>query len=136
MSKQNSESDINVDDTQHQENSYTPETLQNDTTMHDKDYLIHDEYDTSENEKITEIETYEDYGEKIHETEESKLSETSQVLTVFNKAIHHEDDRSTSDDKSEIEIEPPKENGEQENRTYSLLPHFKLKLKTEKLKGS
>ena len=38
--------------------------------------------------------------------------ETSQVRTVFNKAIHHEDD--TSDDKSVIEIEPPKENGEQE----------------------
>ena len=27
MSKQDSESDINVDETQHQENSYTPETL-------------------------------------------------------------------------------------------------------------
>ena len=34
MSKQDSESDINVDETQHQENSYTPETLQNNTTMH------------------------------------------------------------------------------------------------------
>ena len=31
---------------------------------------------------------------------------------VFNKAIHHEDD--SSDDKSVIEIEPPRENGEQE----------------------
>ena len=38
--------------------------------------------------------------------------ETSQVLTVFNKTIHHEDD--SSDDKSVIEIEPSKENGEQE----------------------
>ena len=46
MSKPNSESDINIDDTQHQENSYTPETLQNNTTMHDIDDLIHDEYDT------------------------------------------------------------------------------------------
>ena len=80
--------------------------------MHDKDDLIHDEYDTSEDENITEIETYEDYGEEIHETEESKLTESSQVLTVFNKGIHHQDD--LSDDKSEIEIEPPKENGEQE----------------------
>ena len=68
MLKQNSESDINVDDTQHQENSYAPETLQNDTTIHDKDDLIHDEYDTSEDENISEIETYEDYGENIHET--------------------------------------------------------------------
>ena len=41
--------------------------------MHDKDDSIHDEYDTSEDENITEIETYEDYGEKIHETEESNL---------------------------------------------------------------
>ena len=96
MLKQNSESDINFDDTQHQENSYTSETLQNDTTIHDKDDLIHDEYDTSEDENISEIETFEDYGEKIHETEESKPTETSQVLTVFNKAIHHEDDSSWS----------------------------------------
>ena len=44
------------------------------TTMHDKDDSIHDEYDRSiiEDENITEIETYEQYGEKIHETEESK----------------------------------------------------------------
>ena len=108
VSKQNSESDINVDETQDQENPQTPETLQihniYNTTIHDKDDLIHDEYDTSEDENITEIETYEDYGEKIHETEESIPVETSQVLTVFNKAIHHEDD--SSDDKSVIEIEP------------------------------
>ena len=86
--------------------------MQNDTTIHNKDDLIHDEYDTSENENIGEIETYDDYGEKIHETEESIPTETSQVLTVFNKTIHYEDD--SSDDKSLIQIEPPKENGEQE----------------------
>ena len=62
MSKQDSESDINIDGTQDEQNSQTPETLQNSTTMHDKDDLIHDEYDTSENENITEIETYEHYG--------------------------------------------------------------------------
>ena len=115
MSKQDAESDINVDDTQHQENSQTPELqIHNtyNTTIHDNDDLIHDEYDTSENEHIIEIETIEDYGEKIHETEESKSTETSRVLTVFNKAIHHEDD--SSDDKSVIEIETPQENGEQE----------------------
>ena len=56
MSKQDSESDIIVDDNKHQENSYTPETLQNNTTMHDKNYSIH-EYDTSEAENITETET-------------------------------------------------------------------------------
>ena len=116
MSTQDSESDINVNDTQHPENPHTPETLQihnmYDTTMHDKDDLIHDEYDTSGDENITEIKTFEHYGEKIHETEESIPVETSQVLTVYNKAIHHEDD--SSDNKSEIEIEPPKVNGEQE----------------------
>ena len=116
MSKQNSESDINIDDTQDEQNSQTPETLQihnmYNTTMHDKDDLIHDEYDTSENENIIEIETFEHYGEKIHETEESISTETSQVLTVFNKGIHHED--ASSDDESVIEIEAPKQNGEQE----------------------
>ena len=116
MSKQNFGSDINIDDTQDEQNSHTPETLQihnmYNTMMHDKDDLIHDEYDTSENDNITEIERNGDYGEKIHGTEESKPTETSQVLTVFNKTIHHEDD--SSDDKSVIEIKTPKENGEQE----------------------
>ena len=106
MSKQDSESDINVDDTQHPENPHTPETLQihniNHTTMHDKDNSIHDEYDTSGNQNITEIETLEHYGDKVHETEKSIPTETSQVLTVFNKTIHYEDD--SSDDKSVIEI--------------------------------
>ena len=101
---------------QDEQNSHTPETLQihniYNTTTYDKDDLIHDEYDTSEGENITEIDIDEDYGEKNHETEESKPTETSQVLTVFNKGIHHEDD--SSDDKSVIEVEPPKENGEQE----------------------
>ena len=54
MSKQHSESDINFDDTQDQENSQTPQTLHfhnvYNTTMHDKDDSIHDEYDTSEDE--------------------------------------------------------------------------------------
>ena len=52
--------------------------------MHDKDNSIHDEYDKSENENKIEIETIEDYGEKIHRTEESIPEETPQVLTVFN----------------------------------------------------
>ena len=140
ISKQDSESDINVDDTQHQENLHTPETLQihniYNTTMHDKNELIHDEYDTSADENITEIETYEDYGEKIHETEEPISTETSQVLTVFNKAIHHEDD--SSDDKSEIEIEPPKQNGEQEigNQDKLLTTKFQMEIENRKLKGS
>ena len=97
MSKQDSESDINVGDTQYQENSYTPELqVYNtyNTTMHDKDNSIHEEYNTTENEHTIEIETIEQYGEKLHETEKSKPVETSQVLTIFKKMIHHEDDSS------------------------------------------
>ena len=136
MSKQDSEFDINVLDTQDEQNSCTPETLQihntYNTTIHDNDDLIHDENNISENENIIEIETYEHYGEKIHETEESKSTETSQILTVFNKAIHHEDD--SSDDKSEIEIEPSKENGEQENGKQNKLLTTKLQIEIENRK--
>ena len=135
MSKQDSESDINVDETQHQENSYTHETLQNTTTMHDIDDLIHDENNTSEDENIIEIETYEDYGEKIHETEESIPTETSQVLTVFNKTIHHEDD--SSDDVSVIEIEPPQEYGEQEigKQDILLTTTFQIEIGNRNVEG-
>ena len=68
MSKQDSESDINVDDTQHQENSYTPELqIHNtyNTTMHDKDDLIHDKNDTSEDENTIEIEHLNTMGRKF-----------------------------------------------------------------------
>ena len=139
MSKQDSESGINIDDTQDEQNPHTPETLQihntYNTTMHDKDDLIHDEYDTSEDKNITEIETFEHYGEKIHEAEESIPTETSQVLTVFNKTIHHEDD--SSDDKSVIEIEPPKENGEQEigKQDTLLTTKFQMEIENQKVEG-
>ena len=139
MSKQDSESDINIDDNQDEQNTHTPETLQihniYNTTMHDKDNLIHDEYDTSENQNITEIETFEQFGEKIHETEESIPMETSQVLTVFNKTIHHEDD--SSDDKSEIEIDPPKENGEQGigKQDKLLTTKFQIEIENRKVEG-
>ena len=127
MSKQDSESDINVDETQHQENPQTPELQIHNTystTMHDEDDAIHDEYDTSEDENITEIETFEHYGEKIHETEESKPTETSQVLTVFNKAIHHDDD--SSDDKSVLEIEPPKREWGARNWKTGQTPYYQI----------
>ena len=138
MSKQDSEYDINVDDTQDEQNPHTPETPQihniYNTTMHDKDDLIHDEYDTSEDKNITEIETFEHYG-KIHETEESIPTETSQVLTVFNKTIHHEDD--SLDDKSVIETEPPKENGEQEigKQDKLLTTKFQIEIENQKVEG-
>ena len=139
MSKQDSESDINVDETQHSENPHTPETLQiqntYNTTMHDNDDLIHNEYDTSDNEHVIEIETIEDYGEKIHETEESIPVETSQVPTVFNKTIHHEDD--SSDDKSVIEIESSEENREQEigKQDKLLTTTFQIEIENRKVEG-
>ena len=139
MSKKNSESDINVHHNQDEQNSHTSEILQihniNNITMHDKDNSIYDEYDTSKHENITEIETLEHYGEKIQETEESISTETSQVLTVFNKAIHHEDD--SSDDKSVIEIEPPKENGEQEigKQDKILITTFQIEIENQKVEG-
>ena len=139
MLKQDSESVINIDHTQDPENPHTPETLQihntYNTTMHDEDDVIHDEYDTSEDENIIEIEAFEHYGEKIHETEESIPTETSQVLTVFNKTIHHEDD--SSDDKSVIEIEPSKENGEQEIRKQDklLITTFQMEIENRKVEG-
>ena len=58
--------------------------------------------------------------------------ETSQVLTVFNKAKHHEDD--SSDDKSVIEIEPSKENGEQEIGKQDKLLPIKLQMEMENRK--
>ena len=136
MSKLDSGSDINVHDTQDEQNSYTHETLQNNTTIHDNDDLIHDENNTSENENIIEIETYEHYKEKIHETEESIPTETSQVVTVFNKTIHHEDD--SSDDKSVIEIESPQENGEQEigKQDTLLTTTFQIEIENRKVEGS
>ena len=134
MSRQDSESDINVHDTQDEQNTYTPETLQNNITMHDKDDSIHNENNTSENENIIEIETYEDFGEEIHESEESIPVETSQVLTVFNKTIHHEDD--SSDDQSVIEIES-QENGEQEigkqNKLFTTT--FQIEIVNRKVDG-
>ena len=139
MSKQDSESDINVENTQEEQNPHTLETLQihnvYNTTKHDKDDLIHDEYDTLEDENIAEIETFEHYGEKIQETEESIPVETSRVLTVFNKGIHHEDD--SSDDKSVIEIETLKENGEQEigKQDKLLTTTFQIEIENRKVEG-
>ena len=60
---------------------------------------------------------------------------TSQVLTVFNKAIYHEDD--SSDVKSVIEIEPPKDNGEQEigKQDKLLTTKFQMEIENRKVEG-
>ena len=57
--------------------------------MHDKDDLIHDEYDTSEDKNIIEIETFEHYGEKIHETEESIVSSCKCKFLLFWESIFY-----------------------------------------------
>ena len=135
-SEQDSESGTTTED---EEESNTTQTHQvynvlNENT-HDEQNVSETEDDTSENEHIIEIETFEEYGEKIQETEESIPVETSQVLTVFNKTIHHEDD--SSDDKSVIEIEPPRENGEQEIRKHDklLTTTFQIEIENRKVEG-
>ena len=88
ISKQDSESDINVDETKHQENSYTPELQVHNTyntTMHDKDNSIHDEYDTSENESTIEIETFEHYGGKFMKQKSQYLQKHLKFLLYSTK---------------------------------------------------
>ena len=55
---------------------------------------------------------------------------------MLNKAIHHEDD--SSDNKSVIEIEPPKENGDQEigKQDKLLTTNVQIENENRKLKGS
>ena len=89
--EQDSESDITTEDEEetnttetHQVHNVLNETIHDEeNSSENKDNSIHHEYDTSENENTIEIETFEHYGEKIHETEESIPVETSQVLTVY-----------------------------------------------------
>ena len=131
MSKQYSESDINVVDTQHQENSSTPETLQNNTTMHDKDDLLDDEYDTSEDENITEIETYEDYGETFHETEESNIQRLLKFLLYSTKQYIMKMNHQMTNLRLKLNHQKRMGSKKLENRTNSLLPHFKWNLKTK-----
>ena len=130
MSEQDSESDTTVDDTQDHKKSQSPETLHIhnvcNTTMHDEDESSEPVDDSSEENSTADIST--------ETTEEPKPTETSQVLTVFNKTIHHEYD--SSEDKFVTEIEPYTKNERKNaNRINSLLPIFKLKWETEKLKG-
>ena len=80
MSKQDSETDINVDETQHQGIPQTPELQIHEFAVQvfvdSLGVESHDKNDTSEDENTIEIETYDHYGEKIHETEESIPVET------------------------------------------------------------
>ena len=90
----------------------TPEQLkQNPITVHPNQKLDTDKGECKINKDEEESITSQELSEEdsisdipIETTEESKPTETSQVLTVFNHTIHHEDD--SSEDKSVIEIEP------------------------------
>ena len=131
MSKQDFESDINVDDTQHQENPQTPELQIHrsntyNTTMHYEDDVIHDEYDASEEMKLKHLNTM---GRKFMKQKSQYLQKHLNFLLYSTKQyimtmIHL---------MTNLRLKLSKK---WENMTHSLLPNFKLKLKTEKLKGS
>ena len=63
------------------------------------------------------------------------ISINSQPFLVGIVSIHHEDD--SSDDKSVIEIEPRKENGEQENGKQDklLTTKFQIEIENRKVEG-
>ena len=140
MSKQDSESDINVDDTQHQENPQTPELqIHNtyNTTMHDEDDVIHDEYDTSEDENINEIETFEHtMGRKFMKQKSQYLQKHLNFLLYSTKQYIMMMIHLMTNLRLKFNHQKRMGSKKLENRTNSLLPNFKLKLKTEKLKGS
>ena len=72
-------------------------------------------------------------SKSTEDEEESEAIEIQQVHNVLNKTTH--DAKDTSDQKSVTEIETyaPTKNGEKiwQNRINSLLPIYKLKLKTK-----
>ena len=115
----------------------TPEQMkENPITVHPNQKLDTDEGECNNNKDEEESTTSQELSEQnstsdipTETTEESKPTEPSQVLTVFNKAIHHEDD--TYEDISVIEIEPPKDNGEQNIGKEDKLLTTYFEVKTE-----
>ena len=140
MSKQDSESVINIDDTQDEQKSHTPKTLQihniYNTTMHDKDNSICHEYDTSEDENITEIETYEDYGRKYMKQKSQYLQKHLKFLLYSTKQYIMKMIHQMTNLRLKLNQQKRMGSKKLEIRTNSLLPNFKWKLKTKKLKGS
>ena len=98
--------------------------------MHDKDDSIHDEYPTSEDENITEIETYEHYGRKCMKQKSQNLQKLLKFLLYSTKQYID-----SSDDKTVIEIELPKENREQEIGKQDKLLTTKFQIEIEKSKA-
>ena len=74
----------------------------------------------------------------IEHTPETLQIHNTYKSTMYDKddVIHHEDD--SLDDKSVIEIEPPKENGEQEigKQDKLLTTTFQIEIEKRKLNGS
>ena len=111
----------------------TPEQLkQNPITVHpnrkldtDEGESIKDEEEFTSSQELSEEHSSSDISTET--TEESKPGETSQVLTVFNKTIHREDD--SSEDKSVTEIETYTKNGEKNNGKENKLNRILSKLK-------
>ena len=126
-SKQDSEPDINVDDNQDEQNSHTPETLQNNIKLHDKDNSIHDEYDTSEDENTIELKHSKTMGRKFMKQKSQYLWKNLKFLLYSTKQYIMKMIHQMTNLRLELN---------HQNRTNSLLPNFKLKLKTEKAKGS
>ena len=85
MSKLDSESNINIDDTQDEQISHTPETLQNNTTMHDKDNSIHDEYDTLEMKIQLKLKQLETMGRKFMKQKSQYLQKHLKFLLYSTK---------------------------------------------------
>ena len=121
----------------------TPEQLkQNPTTVHPNQRLDTDEEECNNTKDEEEFTTSQELLEENSTsdiptvtTEESKPTETSQVLTVFNKTINHEDD--SSEDKSVTEIEPNKENREQKIGKDDKLSttNFEIIIENENIEG-
>ena len=128
LPEEHSISDIPTETTEESKPTETSQVL----TVFNK--TTHDKVDSSEDKSDTIA--HDTKGSKSTEDEErSEAIEIQQVHNVLNKTTH--DEKDTSDQNSVTEIET-QENGSKtlEKRTNSLLPIFKLKWKTKKLKGS
>ena len=110
----------------------------------------HEKVDTDEGESIEEEEkstTSSDKSEQDSESDittededETNTTETHQVHNVLNETIHGEENSSEAEDDTSEEQNLNEmqtcENNEKKNGQENKLPTLKLKLKTEKLKGS
>ena len=142
--EQDSESDITTED---EEKTNTTETHQVhnvlNETIHDeenssetKDNSIHDEYDTSETENITEIETFNTMGRKFMKQKSQYPQKHLKFLLYSTKQYIMKMIHQMTNLRLKLNHQKKMRSKKLENRTNSFLPNSKLKLKTEKVKGS